>query len=172
VITRDAFGKAYQQGFDLTVRFLLSRGVTRDYAREAAQAAWAKGWARREQLRDEDLVVRWINAIALNVYRSMLRRESGFQPLPELHTRAAMNLAAIDVARILKICRGRDRVLLEQQMGEATAEEIARKQGVTETAIRIRWLRARRAARSRLMRSEINHKSLPLHNPPLGISAL
>ena len=31
-----------------------------------------------------------------------------------------------------------------------TAEEIARKQGVTETAIRIRLLRARRAARSRV----------------------
>jgi DNA-directed RNA polymerase specialized sigma24 family protein len=35
-------------------------------------------------------------------------------------------------------------------MRGVTAEEIARKQGVTETAIRIRLLRARRAARSRV----------------------
>ena len=35
-------------------------------------------------------------------------------------------------------------------MRGATTEEIARKQGVTETAIRIRLLRARRAARSRV----------------------
>jgi len=35
-------------------------------------------------------------------------------------------------------------------MNGATTEEIARKQGVSETAIRIRLLRARRATRSRL----------------------
>jgi DNA-directed RNA polymerase specialized sigma24 family protein len=37
----------------------------------------------------------------------------------------------------------------------ATTEEIARKQGVTETAIRIRLLRARRATRSRLEKRAI-----------------
>jgi DNA-directed RNA polymerase specialized sigma24 family protein len=41
-------------------------------------------------------------------------------------------------------------MLFEQQMRGATTEEIARKQGVTETAIRIRLLRARRATRTRL----------------------
>ena len=75
-----------------------------------------------------------------------------------------MNLAAIDVARILKICRPCDRLLLEQQMRGVTAEEIARKQGVTETAIRIRLLRARRAARSRVekraQRIQEGHKTV------------
>src|SRR6266851_5532435 len=149
-MTRDEYGKAYQRGFDLTVRLLLSRGAPRDRAREVAQAAWVRGWERLAQLRNEDLVVTWVNTIALNVYRSVLRSEPAYQALPELSTKAGVNLAAIDVARILKICRPCDRILLEQQMRGVTAEEIARKQGVSETAIRIRLLRARRAARSRV----------------------
>jgi DNA-directed RNA polymerase specialized sigma24 family protein len=73
-----------------------------------------------------------------------------YQALPELATRTSVNLAAIDVSRILKICRPSDRTLLEQQMHGVTAEEIATDQGVTETAVRIRFLRARRAAKMRL----------------------
>jgi DNA-directed RNA polymerase specialized sigma24 family protein len=149
-MTRDEYGKAYQRGFDLTVRLLLSRGAPRDRAREVAQAAWVRGWERLSQLRNEELVVTWVNTIALNVYRSVLRSEPAYQALPELSTKAGVNLAAIDVARILKICRPCDRLLLEQQMRGVTAEEIARTQGVSETAIRIRLLRARRAARSRV----------------------
>lgn len=150
-MTREEYGKAYERGFDLTVRFLLSRGAhPSDRARDAAQAAWTKGWERLSQLRNDSLVVTWVNTIALNVYRSFLRREPVYQALPELSTKAGVNLAAIDVGRILKICRPSDRVLLEQQMKGVTAEEIARHQGVTETAVRIRFLRARRAARSRV----------------------
>jgi DNA-directed RNA polymerase specialized sigma24 family protein len=149
-MTREEYGQAYQRGYNLTVRLLLSRGAQRDRAREVAQAAWARGWERLTQLRNDHLVVTWVNTIALNVYRSVLRSEPCYQELPELSTKAGVNLAAIDIARILRICRPCDRVLLEQQMRGVTAEEIARDQGVTETAIRIRLLRARRAARSRV----------------------
>jgi DNA-directed RNA polymerase specialized sigma24 family protein len=149
-MTRDEYGQAYQRGYDLTVRLLLSRGAPRDRAREVAQAAWARGWERLSQLRNDHLVVTWVNTIALNVYRSVLRSEPCYQTLPELSTKPGVNLAAIDVARILRICRPCDRVLLEQQMRGVTAEELARTQGVTETAIRIRLLRARRAARTRV----------------------
>lgn len=150
MMTRDEYGQAYQRGFDLTVRLLLSRGAPRDRARDVAQSAWVRGWERLTQLRNDSLVVTWVNTIALNVYRSLLRSEPPYQELPELSTKAGVNLAAIDVAHILKICRPCDRSLLEQQMRGVTAEEIARKQGVTETAIRIRLLRARRSARSRV----------------------
>ena len=149
-MTRDQYGQAYQRGYNLTVRLLLSRGAQRDRAREVAQAAWARGWERLTQLRNDHLVTTWVNTIALNVYRSVLRSEPCYQELPELSTKANVDLAAIDVARILQICRPCDRVLLEQQMRGVTAEEIARDQGVTETAIRIRLLRARRAARARV----------------------
>lgn len=149
-MTREEYGQAYQRGYNLTVRLLLSRGAPRDRARDVAQAAWARGWERLSQLRNDHLVVTWVNTIALNVYRSVLRSEPCYQELPELSTKAGVDLAAIDIARILRICRPGDRLLLEQQMRGVTAEEIARTQGVTETAIRIRLLRARRAARSRV----------------------
>jgi DNA-directed RNA polymerase specialized sigma24 family protein len=149
-MTREEYGQAYQRGYDLTVRLLLSRGAPRERAREVAQAAWARGWERLSQLRNDHLVATWVNTIALNVNRSVLRSEPCFEELPELTGKAGVNLAAIDVARILEICRPCDRVLLEQQMSGVTAEEIAREQGVTETAVRIRLLRARRAARARL----------------------
>jgi RNA polymerase sigma factor (sigma-70 family) len=154
-MTRESYGQAYQRGFELTIRFLISRGVSRDMARDVAQAAWVKGWERLGQLRQESMVNTWVNAIALNVHRSVLRSEKAYQALPEFYSRAELNLAAIDLNRILKFCAPRDRALLELQMQGDTAEEIARKQGVTETAIRIRLLRARRAARSRAERKPV-----------------
>jgi RNA polymerase sigma-70 factor (ECF subfamily) len=129
----------------------------------------ARGWERLSQLRNDRLVRIWVNTIALNVYRSVLRREPAYHPLPELSTRADVNLAAIDVARILKVCRPCDRALLEQHMGGFTIEEIARNQGATQTAIRIRLLRARRAARTVVVNGPgyipaINGFTAPLRN--------
>jgi DNA-directed RNA polymerase specialized sigma24 family protein len=150
-VTRDGFGKAYQKGYDLTVRFLLSRGVPRDSAGEAAQAAWVRGWERLAQLRNDRLVVTWINTIALNVYRSSIRREpANCELLDPPDKTVSINLAAIDVARLLTLCRPSNRRLLEQCMTGTTTAEIASEQGVSETAIRIRVLRARRDARSSL----------------------
>ncbi len=153
-MTREGYGQAYQRGFDLTVRFLLSRGVQRDHAREVAQAAWVRAWERLSQLRDDSLVVTWVNTIALNVYRGLIRKELLNRSLVELRDKrdrtVAIDMAAIDVARVLRICRPSDRRLLEQNMCGVTTGEIAKQQGVSETAIRIRLLRARRYARSRL----------------------
>jgi DNA-directed RNA polymerase specialized sigma24 family protein len=149
-MSRERFAQAYQRGFDLTVRFLLSRGVQRDDAKEVAQAAWVRGWERLDQLRNESLVTTWVNTIALNVYRSLIRREPMNEALLEQHGRSVgIDLAAIDIARVLTLCRPCDRSLLEQCINGFTTAEIAREQGVSETAIRIRLLRARRDARSR-----------------------
>jgi DNA-directed RNA polymerase specialized sigma24 family protein len=154
-MTRDGFGLAYQKGFDLTVRFLLSRGAQREHAMEVAQGAWARGWERLHQLRDDSMVITWVNTIALNAFRRVMRREAPSQELPEIVSPHGIDMAAIDVHRILNYCRPSERILFEQQMYGATTEEIARKQGVTETAIRIRLLRARRATRSRLEKRAI-----------------
>src|SRR5258708_1036554 len=48
-MTVEAYGQAYQRGFDRTIRLLLSRGARSECAKEAAQAAWAKGWERINQ---------------------------------------------------------------------------------------------------------------------------
>ena len=148
-MTRENYGQAYQRGFDLTIRFLISRGVHRDLASDVAQAAWVKGWERLSQLRNESTVTTWVNAIALNIHRSVLRSEKPRTAVTDFCTPAELNVAAIDLARILRFCAPRDRALLELQMQGDTAEEIAQKQGGTETAVRIRLLRARRAARYR-----------------------
>jgi DNA-directed RNA polymerase specialized sigma24 family protein len=150
-MTRDSYGDAYQRGFVHTVRFLISRGVPGDTAQEVAQSAWTKGWEKRGQLRNDGMVVTWVNAIAMNAYRGILRREPFFVPVPELCTTETSG-AAVDVGRILGFCRPRDRDLLELQLQGLTAKEIARKEGVTATTIRIRLLRARRKVRSHFAR--------------------
>jgi len=152
-MTRDEYGLAYQKGYGMTVRFLVSRGLMYEAAQETAQAAWAKGWERLSQLRDSRMVLTWMNSIALNIHRSSVRREPLFQSLPELPTQTRINLAAIDVRRILKCCRKNDRIVLQRHYLEGyRVQEIASQHGWTETAVRIRLLRARRSAGKRLGR--------------------
>lgn len=106
------------------------------------------------QLRDDGMIVSWINTIAINCHRRESQDEARYQALPDCGRvgidLTPLDVAKIDVAKILQFCRPRDRILFEQQLGGLTTREIAKKQGVTETAIRIRILRARRAARARL----------------------
>ena len=149
-MTSEGYGLAYQKGFDITVRFLLSRGAQKEYAMEAAQGAWVRGWERLHQLRDDTKVLVWVNSIALNGYRRLAQRQPPSRELPEIVSPRGIDTARIDVHRILNCCRPSERILFEQQLCGATNAEIARKQGVTETAIRIRLLRARRATRLRL----------------------
>ncbi|MGD0296042.1 MAG: sigma-70 family RNA polymerase sigma factor [Bryobacteraceae bacterium] len=146
-MTSEEYGSAYRKGFIRTVRLLITRGLSCDGAQETAQAAWVRGWERLGQLRDPNMVVTWINTIALNMYRTNLRREPFSQELPEVPTPPAVNLAAIDVQRILKICKKKDRLVLQRRyLEEHEVREIAHAHGWSETAVRIRLLRARRAA--------------------------
>jgi DNA-directed RNA polymerase specialized sigma24 family protein len=98
------------------------------------------------------MLVTWVNAIALNVHRKLQRSEPAWQDLPEIGTRPGVNLAAIDMARILKICGPGDRAYLRYQLNDMSPGEIAKLRGVPESAIRVRLLRARRAARRRVER--------------------
>lgn len=154
-MTSEEYGHAYNKGFDLTVRLLCSRGVQADHAREVAQAAWVRGWERIGQLRDKCLVTTWVNTIALNVNRGLIRKEP-VRNLPELpHGTSYIDLTAIDIARVLSRCRPSHRQLLEQFMLGVTPREIAEREGVSDTAIRIRMLRARRAVRMQIERRRI-----------------
>jgi len=147
---REEYGNAYIAGFDRTARFLMSRGVPPEHAEELSQAAWVRGWERLHQLRGESGVSTWVNTIALNLFRNELRRERPAQPLVKVQSNFRMDIAAIDVGRILSYCRPGERALLEHQLDGATVNEVARVFGVTNTAIRLRLLRARRAVRARL----------------------
>jgi RNA polymerase sigma factor (sigma-70 family) len=146
-MTTEQYGSAYKKGYVRTVRLLVTRGLSWDSAQETAQAAWVRGWERLSQLRDSKMVVSWINTIALNMYRSSLRREPFLQELPEVLIPPTVNLAAIDVQRILKSCKKNDRLVLQGRYLEGhKVQEIARAHGWSETAVRIRLLRARRRA--------------------------
>jgi len=151
---KEEYAAAYQKGYKLTMRFLVARGVSYDSAQETAQAAWARGWERLGQLRDSNMLLTWINSIALNIHRSHVRREPIHTVLPELSTPSNVNLAGIDVRRILKTCRENDREVLQRHYLEGyNAQEIAKAHGWTETAVRLRILRARRTVGKKMGRT-------------------
>src|SRR5262249_30475957 len=125
-MTSSNYATAYTEGFERTVRFLISRGARSEAAHEAAQAAWVRGWEQIHQLRDESLVTTWVNTIALNVHRRIVRKESRVKALPELSTAFSVDFAAIDLTKILNGCRPYDRALLRRQMQGLTAREIAK----------------------------------------------
>jgi RNA polymerase sigma-70 factor, ECF subfamily len=144
------FANAYQRGFNQTARFLLSRGIPRDVVFDTAQSAWTKAWERREQLRNPTFLLTWVNSIALNVYRTALRREPLTEALPELQASGHDSEGAmIDAERILRECKPSDRIVLESHYIRGyKLEEIAAQNNWSETAVRIRLLRARRKMKS------------------------
>ena len=71
-------------------------------------------------------------------------------PLTELPANADVDLGAIDLERFLAWCRPSDRRLFEDYLQGYPIEEIARMQGISYTAVRIRLLRARRSVQSRI----------------------
>jgi DNA-directed RNA polymerase specialized sigma24 family protein len=163
-MTQEGYGQAYRQGFGRTVRLLRSRGASVDSAEDVAQMAWLRGWQKLDQLRDEGMVVSWVNAIAVNYHRRGSHDQARYQALPELCGHVGIDLAPLDAAKILTYCRPRERALFEQQLGGLTTQEIAKKQGVSATAIRIRFLRARRAVRAKVEgRANERRESFQMH---------
>ncbi len=151
-MTRTEFGTAYADGCQRTVRFLLSRGLSVDEAHETAQAAWVRGWERRCQIRDRNKALTWVNSIALNLYRNQLRRDRKKEEMQDLAIPPRVSLIGIDLRRMLDRCRFSDRELLEKRyfFGYEIGE-LARDQGCSQTAIRVRLLRARRSLRRLLV---------------------
>ena len=145
-MTSERYGEAFLKGFRYTTRYLQSRGASRDQAEEVAQAAWAKGWERLGQLRQDCVVGLWVNSIALNEFRRGIQRQSLYVPLVDASGGVGVDCAAMDAATILKRCRARVQMFEHQLLGHTTGE-IATLLGTSKTAIRIRLLRARRAAR-------------------------
>lgn len=145
-----SYAEAFQKGFGATCRFLISRGAARDEAEEIAQAAWARGWEYREQLRDPGLVSYWVNSIARNLFRARFRRAAE-TPLERVSEPSyAFNTDGIDLRIMLGRCPERDREMLERLLEGYSAEEIARSKGITSTGVRVRMLRARQAIRERM----------------------
>jgi DNA-directed RNA polymerase specialized sigma24 family protein len=118
-------------------------------AEEIAQAAWARGWEFRDQLRDPGLVSYWVNSIARNLFRARFRAPVQTE-IEDGSAAYTLDMDAIEVVRLLDRCTQRDRALLEQSLEGYSAEEIARSEGITPTGIRVRLLRVRNALRGKL----------------------
>jgi RNA polymerase sigma factor (sigma-70 family) len=161
-MTREEYSQAYVKGFESTMRLMLARGANSDHAREVTQAAWAKGWEYLHQLRNPAMVVPWINTIAMNMFRN-LSRHAWLELPPEIPTGSpsgSSDLATMVVSRVLEVCNPKERQLFEQQMEGMTTHEMAAASGASETAIRIRLLRARRAVKERLERRAARSRRL------------
>ena len=143
------YAEAYLSGYSVTRRFLLSRGAAPEQAEEIAQAAWARGWEHRAQLRDPSLVLFWVNSIANNIFRAGFRARIPLT-LDGVEAPYQMNLHEIDLRRVLGRCSKSDRELLERSLEGYSAAEIAREEGITSTGIRVRMLRIRQAIRAQL----------------------
>src|ERR1700722_7813785 len=144
------YAQAFETGYGATRRFLLARGAPLEDAEEIAQAAWARGWEYRDQLRDPGLVSYWVNSIARNLYRARFRTAV---PVPLEHVQEpsyAFDTSAIDLRKVLGACSNRDRALLERTLQGYTAEELSQTAGISSTGIRVRLLRARQSLREKL----------------------
>ncbi len=143
------FSAAFESGYAVTRRFLMSRGAGLDEAEEIAQAAWARGWECREQLRDPVLVGYWVNSIARNLFRARFRMPAE-GPIEDVEATYDMSLEALEVRRMLDKCPQRDRDLLARSLEGYSAEELAMGSGVSSTGIRVRLLRIRQSLRQQL----------------------
>jgi RNA polymerase sigma factor (sigma-70 family) len=145
------YAQAFETGFAATRRFLQLRGAPLEEAEEIAQAAWARGWEHRDQLRDPGLVGYWVNSIARNLYRARFRVPVAV-PLDATHDRAeaSIDVNSIELNGLLRHCNHRDRALVEKSLEGYSAEEIARDAGITPTGIRVRLLRVRQALRRKI----------------------
>ncbi|MGA3206081.1 MAG: sigma factor [Bryobacteraceae bacterium] len=146
---RNEYAQAFETGYSATRRFLLARGAPLEEAEEIAQAAWARGWEFRDQLRDPGLVSYWVNSIARNLFRARFRAPLQTE-MEDADAAYTLDVDAIEVLRLLDRCSQRDRALLEQSLEGYSAEEIALAEGITPTGIRVRLLRIRSALREKL----------------------
>jgi RNA polymerase sigma factor (sigma-70 family) len=132
---------------------VVSLGATSDTAEEVAQAAWARGWERRDQIRNPGSVGAWVNSIAKNIFRNGLRQEQRRESVSETDsaTQDGSPFALMEVKNILRQCRSKDRMVLYKYYLEGySAEEISADLGLSSSAVRVRLLRIRQSLRARL----------------------
>lgn len=146
--TEEQFAAAYRLGFSRTVRFLQSSGVQRELAEELAQAAWARGWERREQLKNHAALGIWVNSIAKNLLRGDFRRRKPVEELTEKSATVSASTDSTALAELLAHCSEEDRTLLVRHYMEGwSSNELAPALGISPVSVRVRLLRIKTALR-------------------------
>lgn len=154
-MNQEQYAAAYQHGYPKTIHFMLSRGISRALSEELAQAAWARGWECREQVRDVGKVNSWVNSIALNLLRSSFRRARTSELPADMAVTPQTSPQTIDAQRLLMACSAADRKLIEgYYMAGYTSFELGRQLGCSAVAVRVRLLRLRRRLQTAVPRQE------------------
>jgi RNA polymerase sigma factor (sigma-70 family) len=144
------FGNAFTEGYQMTFRFLLSKGAPSDLAEELAQSAWAKGWECRAQLRTPTTLGAWVNSIAKNLFKNRLRFVQHSESLVRARTEDSRE-PTLDLESLINRCDRVDAAILHGYYVEGyTTNEIAERIGMCPVAVRVRLHRVRRSLRSQL----------------------
>src|ERR1700680_334546 len=151
MVSAEDFATVYTRAFPLTRKFLQSRGVQPDTASDLAQAAWARGWECRGQLRNHSALHTWVNTIAWNLFRNVTSKN--------LHTIAPTSLdsASYDAPvkrkllaqELLRHLHPDDRQLVHACFFLGSSDsDLARRFRTTRGAIRVRVHRTKQRLRT------------------------
>ncbi|WP_162179891.1 RNA polymerase sigma factor [Bryobacter aggregatus] len=146
LLTRDDYAKAYQDGFNKTVRFLAANGASLELAEEVAQAAWVRGWERLSQLRHVAALTFWINSIAKNLLRSNFRKlQSSTELLETTLVETPLESESIDAHRMFAGCTETEKQLLKLYYVEGyTSQELSSTFGLSAVGVRVRLTRLKK----------------------------
>ncbi len=160
VLVESMFEEAYSTGMQRTIRLLQSMGAEMELAEEFAQAAWVRGWEKKEQLRNPEILCKWINAIAINIFRQSFRNLHAMEPMPidEYDPNTFKHFShnpfknadrLMDAHRLMGHVSKSDAEILwrhyalEKSSGEI-AEDLRVTLGIDAVSVRVRILRAKR----------------------------
>ena len=152
MINQAEFEQAYTNHYPRTHRFLLSRGIAPTTAEEVAQAAWSKGWERREDLREAGKIGAWVNTIALNLLRRRIRQDKRTTELQQnMDSPTELTVSdRVDAEKLLGEISEQDRDLLLMHVVEGrTSREISESCSLSPVAVRVRLSRAKARLRAR-----------------------
>jgi len=151
MVSAEDFATVYTRAFPLTRKFLQSRGVQPETASDLAQAAWARGWECRGQLRNDTTLHPWINTIAWNLFRNVTSRTPRTIALANVNT-ASPDLPVepkILAQELLRHLDPDDRQLLHSCFFLGYSDiEMARRFRTTRGAVRARVHRAKQRLRT------------------------
>lgn len=150
-LTEAQFAAAYNKGYNRTLRFIQSNGISLELAEEITQAAWSRGWECRAQLKNPAAVGIWVNSIAKNLLRVDFRRRKAVEEIQEDTAVHFPSTLRTDLAELLAHCSKDDRKLLVMHYMEGwTSNELAPTLGISPVSVRVRLLRIKQSLRDTL----------------------
>jgi RNA polymerase sigma factor (sigma-70 family) len=162
-LSTSQFEAAYSSYFHQTVNYLRARGSSREWAEELAQAAWARGWECRAQLKDAAAVQSWVIAIARNLRNLDFRNARSTELLTENSATVQPDPRPLFLQQILRPLSRSDRALLvATYVNGCTSRELGPLLGISPVAVRVRVARAKSSVRNGIRKTATRRPALTL----------